>query len=320
MLRGDNAVIIDVIEQNIADISLELLKILLADKTTGGLIKWATDNYQKFGDEYSPEHEILPNLIIGKNTHTIQPRVSKTQIEQAKRTRDKAEVFTPSWVCNQQNNLIDAAWFGREDIFNRAEGHTWKATKGFIHFPEGKTWQQYVDTRCLEVCCGEAPYLVSRYDTVSGRFLPIETRIGLLDRKLRVVGENTVCHDDWCKWALRSFQSIYGYEYQGDNVLLARENLLYTFIENYIHRFDQKPSLRLTKKFANVISWNIWQMDGLTMLPPHLEEESMYDQLMIPGLEVTNSAPVSLPCKVYDWRANCSIEFQSMVKEGGNCG
>ena len=26
--------------------------------------------------------------------------------------RGKAEVFTPSWVCNCQNNLVDDAWFG----------------------------------------------------------------------------------------------------------------------------------------------------------------------------------------------------------------
>ena len=34
---------IDVIEQHIADRSMELLKILLKDKTTGKYIKWATD-------------------------------------------------------------------------------------------------------------------------------------------------------------------------------------------------------------------------------------------------------------------------------------
>lgn len=28
--------------------------------------------------------------------------------------RDKAEVFTPSWVCNAQNNLVDNQWFGKK--------------------------------------------------------------------------------------------------------------------------------------------------------------------------------------------------------------
>ena len=30
-----------------------------------------------------------------------------------------AEVFTPSWICNAQNNLIDNAWFERKDVFNK---------------------------------------------------------------------------------------------------------------------------------------------------------------------------------------------------------
>jgi hypothetical protein len=39
----------------------------------------------------------------------------------------------------------------------------------------------------MEISCGEAPYLVSRYDTVSGNIISVDDRIGLLDRKLRVV-------------------------------------------------------------------------------------------------------------------------------------
>ena len=37
---------------------------------------------------------------------------------QQQRSREMAEVFTPSWICNKQNNLIDNAWFGRENVFN----------------------------------------------------------------------------------------------------------------------------------------------------------------------------------------------------------
>ncbi len=79
---------------------------------------------------------------------------------------------------------------------------------------------------------GEAPYLVSRYDTVTGQKIELNSRIGLLDRKMRVVNENVNDEVEWFKWTERAFQSIYGYEFQGDNLLLARENLLCTFIEN----------------------------------------------------------------------------------------
>ena len=91
--------------------------------------------------------------------------------------------------------------------------------------------EKYVDAKRLEISCGEAPYLVSRYDTVTGKEITIEQRIGLLDRKLRVVGENTNTEEEWFKWTKRAYESTYGYEYQGDSLLIARENLLSTLLK-----------------------------------------------------------------------------------------
>lgn len=229
---------VDIIEQSIADMSTELLKILLIDKTTKKYIRWATDNYASLGEDYGAGVEIKPEFITGVYTNVIQPRVSKSQVEQIKRTRDKAEVFTPCWICNAQNNLVDDAWFGRNNVFNTGNGDSWKGTDGVIDFPNDKTWQQYVDARRLEISCGEAPYLVSRYNTVTGEPIQIKNRIGILDRKLRIVSENTQTEEEWFKWTIRAFQSTYGYEYQGDNVLLARENLLFTFEDYMVNRFD----------------------------------------------------------------------------------
>ena len=67
---------------------------------------------------------------------------------------------------------------------------------------------------------------MSRYDTVTGEEIEISRRIGLLDRKLRVLSENVDSEIEWYSWAKKAFQSIYGFEWQGDNLLLARENLL----------------------------------------------------------------------------------------------
>ncbi len=88
---------------------------------------------------------------------------------------------------------MDEQWFGRKDVFNIQKEMSWKATADKIAFPDDRqhTWQKYVDAQRLEISCGEAPYLVSRYDTVTGETIPISQRIGLLDRKLRVVSENT---------------------------------------------------------------------------------------------------------------------------------
>lgn len=309
---------IDIAEQSIADMSLNLMKILLKDKTTGKYILWATDNYKQYGPGYLPNEEIIPELVIGKNTGIIQPRVSKGQAEQVNRTRNKAEVFTPSWICNKQNNLIDDAWFGRTGVFNQTKETNWTVNPEKVLFPNGKKWQEYVDARRLEISCGEAPYLVSRYDTVTGKKIPIQNRIGLLDRKLRIVNENTDNEKDWLKWATRAFQSTYGFEYQGDNILLARENLLITFINYYEHRFGRKPILVETKKIATIISWNVWQMDGISMTAPFSEAPPSYQQISIFDLFGETEVPTREPmyCRIFDWRANTSLEFKAM-RNGG---
>lgn len=109
-----------------------------------------------------------------------------------------------------------------------------------IAFPKEKSWKRYIDSRRLEITCGEAPYLVSRYDVSTGDFIvPTKRRIGQLDRKLRVVNENTAAYDDWLKWTIRAFESYYGYEYQGNNLLIARINLLLTFTDYYKERWGK---------------------------------------------------------------------------------
>lgn len=189
---------IENIERITPDARNTLLDILLQDKTTKKNIIWATDDYAELGEHYGFKQEIRPELIAGEQDSLVQPRVEKALEHQTNRTRDKAEVFTPSWICNAQNNLVDEQWFGRKDIFNIQKNIEWKATTEKIVFPDDRqhTWQKYVDAQRLEISCGEAPYLVSRYDTVTGKFIPVAQRIGLLDRKLRVVGENTSTEAD----------------------------------------------------------------------------------------------------------------------------
>ena len=311
---------VDILEQRIADRSLGLLKILLSDKTTGGYIKWCTDNYLTYGEEFVPESEMDPYLVIGKFAKVIQPRVTKSKEEQQIRTREKAEVFTPTWIVNQQNNLIDEAWFGRTNVFNTPYETTWRTKTEKIVFPEGKSWNQYVDSKRLEISCGEAPYLVNRYDPVTGKVLKVRNRVGLLDRKIRVINENVDREKEWEKWVQRAFQSIYGYELQGDSVLIARENLLYTYCDNKIEKFGKLPTLAEQKKIANIIAWNIWQMDGITMTVPYSFQNPEYSQMtLFDFIEekrfLREDEKVAVPCRIFDWRSNKSIEFKSMIKE-----
>ena len=261
---------IDIREDDLLALSAEVLDTLLRDHTTGQNIFWATHDYEALGRGYDYHAPILPELITGQGGMVIRPRVLKTKAEQVDRSKDMAEVFTPSWVCNAQNNLVDEAWFGRTNVFNTedATNHTWLANTDRIVFPDGKTWKDYVRATRMEMTCGEAPYLVSRYDATTGEPIPISQRIGLLDRKLRVVSENTETSGEWLEWAQTAYKNIYGFEWQGDNLLLAREALLWTFIEYFQAKFHKAPLLKSINFIAYIISWNLWQMDGLKGVVP----------------------------------------------------
>lgn len=297
--------------------SKELLQILLVDRTTTRNIIWGTDDYELLGKEYHSHYPILFELITGENSSVIQPRILKTKESQGNRTKGKAEVFTPSWVCNAQNNLVDNAWFGRDNVFNKEIEKAWETTMEKIQFPDKKdrTWQKYVDEKRLEIACGEAPYLVSRYDTVSGEHLKLKDRIGMLDRKMRVVGENTNNEGDWFKWSERAFQSIYGFEFQGDSLLIARENLLVSYCDYMEDKLNREPTEKELINIAKIISWNLWQMDGLTYTIPYEKAVEPMEQITLFDFQEKDKKSL---CRIKDWRARKIYTFQELVNKGGN--
>lgn len=330
--------LIDIREDSLLELSQEVLESLLRDHTTGNNIFWATHDYEALGSEYDYHAPIFPHLITGERGMIIRPRVLKSKENQTERAKDKAEVFTPSWICNAQNNLVDEAWFGRKDVFNVEDttSHTWQTNPDKIEFPEGRTWQDYVRATRMEITCGEAPYLASRYDTTTGVPIPLEQRIGLLDRKLRVVGENTETSGDWLDWAQVAYRHTYGYEWQGDNLLLAREALLWTFIEYYQEKFGERPLLESINDIADTISWNLWQMDGLKGVVPDschdvVSRNPVAQQLDLFAADIPEaSAPQVTPCpgcqkddirshngtycKIKDWDTGKEIKFISLLQ------
>lgn len=305
---------LEIFDEDLTVYGESLLKILLKDRTSGRNIIWATDDYLSLGSIYKEKNEINLNILHSLDEKFIRPRITKSFQKQSTRTKEKAEVFTPSWLCNEQNNLIDDEWFNQENVFNTPEEKNWTTNPNKIKFPKNKnkSWENYVDLRRLEITCGEAPYLVSRYDTVTGEIIPLNSRIGLLDRKLRVINENTKTEKDWYKWVKRAYQSIYGYEFQGDSLLLARENLLITFIDNLKYKFNREPTIKELKEIATIISWNIWQMDGLTYTVPFAEEFKNIQQLSL--FEEDNKKPEDLNCKIKNWRSNKTIDYRNLVK------
>ena len=162
--------------------------------------------------------------------------------------------------------------------------------------------------------------------------IPVADRIGLLDRKLRVITENLGTSDpqEWFYYAKRAVQSCYGFDWQGDNVLLARENVLAAVVEAFNADFhgeessypgwSRKPILEL----AEVVSWNIWQMDGIKFVVPksceRVEEKDIFGNVAVkrcPGCTRKDSRRhVGRYCMVMDWSSDLEprpIRFVDMM-------
>lgn len=272
---------VDSIKNNLLeDFGQEVFDILLTDHSVTEYMKdgkihhifWATHDYEQLGEGYSYYDEIMRDRITGEHSDVIMPRVLKKKEVQKKRVKKKAEIFTPSWVCNFMVNNVDERFFGRRVVFNEEIGEDkkeWRTVTEKVVFPEGKTWQDYIFFPCTEITCGEAPFMVSRYDSTTGVFIPMKDRIGMLDRKLRIINENTETLEEWYEYAVYAYKSVFAYEWQGDSLFLARENLLYTFVDNFEYKFGTRPTIEQLKEVADAISWNIFQMDGLKSVVPN---------------------------------------------------
>lgn len=291
-----------------------VLKSLLKDKSTKENIIFGTNAYTGNDVSIDEKSQITIDILNIFGSEIIQPRVSKSLEQQAQRTKSKAEVFTPSWVCNKMNNHCDSEWFGRQNVFNIEGEQSWAVIKDRIEFPSDKSWKDYVDSRRLEITCGEAPYIVSRYDTTTGEIIPVSDRIGILDRKLRVVNENTSNEEEWLKWTLRAYQSVYGFEFQGDNLLIARINLLNTFCDYLKDRWKRDATTAELRKLVNIIVWNLWQMDGITGTIPFGTVSSDFKQISFFDWigEGKETKEETVACRIYDWRADRSVTYNSL--------
>lgn len=310
-----------------------VLDTLLKDKSTGKNIIWATDPPEELQTVmYEPvtdRSQITTQQLRLTHYEVVLPRMMKQTDTQQQRTRKKGEVFSPAWVCNKMNNALDADWFGalgaEESIgqFTVELPQGWQTVETPVQFPvcKGRTpaWVQYVQSRRLEVTCGEAPFLVSRYDAATGEMIPVARRIGILDRKLRVVSENAVTEEEWLKFATHAVQSTYGYEYQGDNLLLARVNLLLTYAEHLQARWQCKPTKEELQPIATIISWNLWQMDGLHLSVPGGKPQPEAEQLdLFSMFGAAEPQPTTVSCKVKNWRKGSHGTAQNFetIQEG----
>ena len=282
---------IDILEYRVLKETPGLLEVLLKDHTTQQNIFWATDSYAELGDGFRWHDSITVAAITGEHGDVIMPRVMKTRDEQQRRVKQMAEVFTPAWLVNKMNNAADEVWFGRQNVFNVPTEEGWKPTEEPVMMPKGKSWHDYVLATRLEITCGEAPFLTSRYDMISGVSIAIKARMGMLDRKLRIVNEHCT-GDEWTRWALLALGSVYGFEWQGDNLLLARESLLASFSESYEQQFGHKADRTTLMLAAEIIAWNVWQMDGLKgVVPDSCRETRIMETDFFGETKVTSVSP-----------------------------
>lgn len=234
----------------------EILALLLRDRTRSAYSKkrqniiWANNNYLAHGKKYEATYQITSDLITGKKGSLIVPRALKSKAQQKERTKTKAEVFTPSWVVEKQNNALNEN-FINDDL------------------------ETYVSRTWLEITCGEAPYMVNRYEMATGEIIPINDRVGFVDKKLKRINHEIQHQAKWQTLVEKAYQSSYGFEWNGDSLLLARENLLLTYRDYYIEKWQVEPTYLYFKKIAEIISYNVFQMDGLKCILPLSDTDSM---------------------------------------------
>jgi len=285
----------------------QLLEILLLDRTKSSTnnplnIIWANDNYKEYDAvSYAAQAQIRPDLITAKQSSLIMPRARKAAALQKKRTKTKAEVFTPTWIVKKQ---IDAAECDYKD-------------------DDLKT---YVSRKWLEITCGEAPYMATRYDMETGKTIPLAERCGFVDRKLARINAEVKDKAEWQYLVELAYQSSYGFEWNGDSLLLARENLLYTYGDYYIKKWKKQPIPDLLKEIATIISYNVFQMDGLTYTIPlsktKVKKKIVQEFLPLNGMsepetdewEITQGVSV----KIMNWDTLEMELFETLAKPDAN--
>ena len=281
---------IDISEESLSKESADLLKILLKDRTTKKSIVWATHSYELLGKGFAPSDRITPSRVTGNYANLIQPRSEKSKYEQKDRTKIRAEVFTPTWLVAKQNGYVESE-LGSLSL------------------------EEYVDLRWLEITCGEAPYMVTRYDTVTGEEIPLSERVGFVDRKLQRISREVSDEVTFYELVKKAYRASYGYEYQGDSLLLARENLLATFEDYYLAKTGNQPTLEQKKEIATIISYNVFQMDGLKKNSLYSATQGQSQQLSLFSDELEVEQAEESKTQIKDWKKNKMIGFERLSSE-----
>ena len=208
----------------------------------------------------------------------IVPRWQRSAEANKIRTTQKAEVFTPYHIIKKMNDTVD------EELKNT-------------------DIDTYINTTQLEITCGEGGFLTTRYNPENGEYIPLSDRTGLMDRKLLRINKELkkVSKTKYVDYILSILKSTYGYEYQADSLIIARLNILMTIQEFYYDKWKEYLPQHILYDTAYIISWNIWQMDGLTQCIPqaNVVKDKDKNHISIDGIRV----------KIMNWKEHQAEVF-----------
>ena len=102
--------------------------------------------------------------------------------------------------------------------------------------------------------------------------------------------------------------------------------MLFTFSDYYEDKFGVYPIKEYLREIAEILSWNIWQMDGLKYVIPNsckpvpklqmsiFEDEEECEEC--PGCANNdNSKHTGTYCVIKDWEKGRNVKFVSLIRE-----
>ena len=103
--------------------------------------------------------------------------------------------------------------------------------------------------------------------------------------------------------------------------------LFFRKVGYYVEKFDNFPIVEHLLEIAEIVSWNIWQMDGLKYVIPNsckAVDEVVYTLFgeerhkeICEGCKTNNPHKHNgIYCKIKDWQTGKTIKFISLLKGG----
>lgn len=288
-------------------------------------------------ESYGPESSIEPEMVTGHREHLIRPRALKSSAMQKERTKTKAEVFTPLWIVKLQNDEVDKAfreddlktYIKRTWLEITCGEGPYMATRydmetgaiidldkreGFVDRKLRRIHEAFKDRKAQLDHCQH----VDELDTIARHFT---AKHGSSDKSSKSSKQKSnaaemspanhtsaqveftaesirhMLREEWQALVEEAYKASYGFEWNGDSLLLARENLLYTYLDYYEALWQEEPPYEYLKEIATIISYNVFQMDGLTYTLPLSEkrvpvQDSLFDAPSKEDWEIIPGEPV----------------------------